>query len=217
MNRQLFIISDEILKAISRETVIQICEDLRTLGLCRAPYDEVTVRLPSSACFAEWMKSDIRPPVDRADIQAQITFRESDPSFFRHEQVDREGVLDVTHFTISKRKDLIAMARDTLIAILAARNAVKTTKKFKDRETKKKTGVRAYDYETTITLPRLLDDDPDHPAARGAPKIPHLRRGHIRDQPHGPGRQSIKKRWIEPMFVNADASFVSTRRAYKVK
>lgn len=113
-------------------------------------------------------------------------------------------------------------SRDTinlLITLLATKNILKNT----HHNTLAKHGVgckrpgstKGFEYVTTISVPPEMGDDEEHPPLNGA-KAPHLRRGHIRRQHYGPRNAFIKKVWIEPCFVNADPSFVSTRRAYNV-
>lgn len=46
---------------------------------------------------------------------------------------------------------------------------------------------------------------------------PHLRRGHVRRQHYGPGREFIRQVFIEPVFVNADEGWIAERTAYNVR
>ena len=108
-----------------------------------------------------------------------------------------------------------------LIVLLASKNAIKHTKhntlaRHNLGSAKKPGSTRAYEYVTTISVPPTdqLEDDTEHPPGRA--KCAHLRRGHIRRQHYGPHRSFIKQVWIEPVFVNADRDFVSTRKAYNV-
>jgi hypothetical protein len=105
-----------------------------------------------------------------------------------------------------------------LITLLATKNALKRTIRhpLANRIHCKKSGSqRNYEYVTTISIPQELEADPEHPPTGGT-KCPHLRRGHIRRQHYGPKNAFIRKIWIEPIFVNADPTFVSTRKAYNL-
>ena len=50
----------------------------------------------------------------------------------------------------------------------------------------------------------------------GGPVRPHLRRGHIRNQPHGPGNSEVRRIFIQPMFINADQGWIDTKKEYRV-
>lgn len=110
-------------------------------------------------------------------------------------------------------RDSIAMA---LIVLLATRNTVKTTVQHKCA----RLGIgkrHKHEYVTTITLPREMPQDPENPnSIPGSPRCPHLRRGHVRRQHHGPHNSLVKQIWIEPVFVNADPNFVSARKQYNI-
>lgn len=104
--------------------------------------------------------------------------------------------------------------RDGLIAILASRGVEKVGRS----NSRKKLGIGAasHDYITTIKLFPNLERGTDEESRPGKPVRPHLRRGHIRNQHHGHGNQLIKRIWIDPVFVNADEDFISTRTAYRI-
>lgn len=113
--------------------------------------------------------------------------------------------------------DTAAYVRELLIVLLATRNAIKTRVKDKllalgiGRNKRRLNNQRPL-YTTTITLPTLGDTPTGQPTGRTV--APHLRRGHIRNQAWGPRRSFHKSVWIDPIFVNADPSYVSTRVAY---
>lgn len=103
--------------------------------------------------------------------------------------------------------------RDGLIVLLASKGLDKQTKERK--LAKLGIGKKTNEYITTIGLSHNLER---HESARdGSPVRPHLRRGHVRMQPHGPANSLRKAIWVEPCFVNADADFVSQRTAYRVR
>lgn len=108
-----------------------------------------------------------------------------------------------------------------LVTLLATRNVVKQTSVNKLARlgigTRKGTPSKSsYPRVTTITIPHDLPDDEDH-ATVGKPKAPHLRRGHIRHQHYGPENTLTKQVWIQPIFVNADEDFVSSRVRYNLR
>lgn len=110
---------------------------------------------------------------------------------------------------------------DMLITLLATRNAVKNVEhnsrlKRGLSSASKPGSTRRYEYVTTISVPREMEDDPEHAGITGQAKAPHLRRGHVRRQHHGPRNVMVKSIWVAPVFVNADREWVSQRRAYNV-
>ena len=105
-----------------------------------------------------------------------------------------------------------------LIVMLATKNTLKKVVEHKLAKLgigKHRTGLKSYPRVTTIDVPEDRPDHPDH-ATEGKPKAAHLRRGHIRNQKYGPALTFVKRVWIEPIFVNADEDYVSTRERYNV-
>jgi hypothetical protein len=107
-----------------------------------------------------------------------------------------------------------------LVVLLATRNAVKTRTKDKllalgiGRKSHRPLSNQKPLYTTTITLPAGEAIYKADGTPTGKTRAPHLRRGHVRQQPYGPRRAFIRTVFIQPCFVNADPSYVSTRVAY---
>lgn len=106
-----------------------------------------------------------------------------------------------------------------LVVALATREIVKT--RTKDKLLAMGIGKHKRDnhrpiYTTTISLPIRSVSGASGPASShaGISLRPHLRRGHPRQQRHGPNFEYIKKIWVPPCFVNADDGYVSTRFSY---
>lgn len=77
---------------------------------------------------------------------------------------------------------------------------------------------RRYQYTTTLTIGAISPrPEAQGESLSGLSRRPHLRRGHIRNQRHGPGLQLFRKIWIDPIFVNEDESVIATRTAYNVR
>lgn len=113
-------------------------------------------------------------------------------------------------------RDETSAMRDALVVILASKGVIKERKEHKLANL----GIgkpAPYAATTTIKLVTVLPDGDETEAASRRPTRPHMRRGHIRHQPYGKGRELVKDVWIAPMFVNADASFVSARKTYKIR
>jgi len=129
---------------------------------------------------------------------------------------EREREAAVLSFRI-RMEATAGILRKILIVLLATRNAIKVRTKDKllalgigSRKAQNNTKPL---YTTTIHLPSFSEEKKaNEPTGRTV--APHLRRGHIRKQAWGPHRSFHKSIWIEPCFVNADPTYISTRVSY---
>lgn len=129
-----------------------------------------------------------------------------------HLGVGLEGKQVVYRVREIRKQDARKFFFDGLVVLLASKGLSKISRK--SGLAKLGIGKKTGEYITTLRLEQNLSS---HETVRpGHPIRPHLRRGHIRMQPHGPGNSLRKAMWIEPCFVNADADFVSERKAYRV-
>lgn len=213
--RHLFVLDPGIWRAASVHEIEATCDALKKMKLYRLPYEHsvyVRLRAYDIVTFDDKRAPDDPRvvvdigPLDSLDCRAVVHNFHTGFS----ENLGSEHMRSQTAVSFA-----IRAAKDLLITLLATRNAVKTTKENK----LSKLGIgspakRRYAYTTTISVPAIMEDDPDsHP---GANKAPHLRRGHIRGQHYGPGNQYVKQIFVEAVFVNADADFVNAREAYNV-
>lgn len=235
-NQHLFQISHETWAATDPQTVNTIAEDLKSLDLFRLPYDFVTVRLPLTVTATDQDVSHIWVKERWKDC---FEMREDGKYHWVHEGVYFDVELFGEHnvrvfadkptpmfkpfsFIADRRPNGDALKvcdaeyiKSLLIALLATRNAVKSTKHCALRKYGINPAKNRFDYITTISLPRDLPEDTEHKPT-GQKRCPHLRRGHKRDQRHGPKNSYVKSIWIAPIFVNADENFVNQRKAYNV-
>lgn len=212
--KHVFIFDWSTVEAVDQETIRATVADLREMGLYRLPYaHDVYVQV-----IAMPWKPDVR-----------MTFG---PLGGRHDDEPDccIGQVMIDNVRTGKRADMLEgppdiaiqaeanaySMQDILIVLLATRNVEKHTKenKLKSLGIGKRSARGRFDYVTTLRVPKELPDDHDNPPTGGA-VTPHLRRGHIRKQRHGPGNIQVKKLFIEPIFVNADPEFVHARKAYK--
>lgn len=105
----------------------------------------------------------------------------------------------------------------TLLTFLATKNYVRQTSINKRTSNPKHTKSKfkgplnqIYLSVTSVSAPMMKSRD-------GMFKRAHLRRGHIHTFAAGVGRTERIKKWVEPMFVNADEEFVAQARNYVVK
>lgn len=235
--RELFIIDRKAMEALTQEEVNATVVGLEEMGLLHLPFDEVDIQVPMDhyglgfKSKKEMMESELgvnkRAQLERVlrdghYIGKGVSLKEgSNPEVF---------MKDVNGTMISVRKVItdqvegrewaeIVTSRmaGALITLLATRNSIKTRKENKLARLGigTKNPMKAYRYTTTITLPEKLEDD--HTCkGTGSSKRPHLRRGHKRNQHYGPHGQYTKEIWVDPVFVNADEGYISTRKAYNL-
>jgi hypothetical protein len=106
-----------------------------------------------------------------------------------------------------------------IIVLLATRNIVKEVKINKLA----KLGIGKHKHRPhTVTYLKIgkitesVSRSGDVGSATGRHLMPHLRRGHKRDQRYGLGLKYTKSIYIWPMFVNADKEWIADRSEYRV-
>jgi hypothetical protein len=104
-----------------------------------------------------------------------------------------------------------------LIVLLATKNCDRKTVENTIRANSKKARDDAKHYSTTtyISIGRITETCRHESGSRSSVR-PHLRRGHLRRQKHGEGRQEVKTIFIPPIFVNADREWITDRKKYKL-
>jgi hypothetical protein len=237
MNKHLFILSHEVIQAMTDEEVAATVKGLKTLDLYHLPYPKVSLRIPNKYAVVDGPEA-----VENWSHLGGLIFNKTDGKW--HLNYEDWWYIEFTDLNLLGKpmqchlvcdgppryekwnlddRDLrynYESCIDLLVTLLATRNALKTTSR--DKLAALGIGCRQradraprFEYTTTITVPEAPDED-DHTVRPGAPKAPHLRRGHIRHQHYGPGMSYRKMVWIAPTFVNADADFVSKRAAYNL-
>jgi hypothetical protein len=103
--------------------------------------------------------------------------------------------------------------RTALIVVLASKGVIKEERKLTGLQR-----LRRQKLEDGVTITDICLDPRLSIALGGTHNSPrmHLRRGHVRSQHHGSGMTLIKKIFVEPTWVCADADFMVTRTAYTV-
>src|SRR5215471_8283089 len=223
MKPHLFVIGLNVFNAVSVEEVDATVSALKELDLYRLPYENCHIKFPFT--YVATCKH-IRPGYEQyfdTALDGKVRWKEPDFWFLAKLESGEVSVMyegsklewGKAHLAVSdddKRPDICLMIKDLLITLLATENAVKTTSKNKLANLG--IGKSRYVYTTTISLPAGLSGNKS--AGSGPAKCPHLRRGHIRRQRHGPANALIKRIWIAPMLIHADQEFTRTRTSYNV-
>jgi hypothetical protein len=227
---QLFIVGRDLLKAVTFDDVNATCSALHELNLYALPFDSIDVDFPSDAVIRPRDSDNRMEPAwflpggqyyehGRVIIK-NITTMENSPihvKFYWTSNPKWPG-MDITNdlltYTPDAHERVRNLAANFMIAVLASRNIIKNVKH--NKMAKLGIGKCKYEYITTLLVPDKLENDIEH-TPTGRTVCPHLRRGHIRRQHHGPNNELIKQVWIAPIFVNADEQFVKSRKAYNMR
>lgn len=207
---QLFIIPADLIASVAENEVEATARDLRELGLFKLPYETVDIQMPADNVIKTASGAKLGP--DGIFTLHGLSIDPGRPirSAFTW-TTNRKWSFDLGPYVVDE--DLIRRQMcDLLITLLATRNVIKSTTICK--AARLGIGKGRHEYTTTLSLPREPDRDPTVPTGREV--APHLRRGHIRRQHYGPRNSFVKSIWIDPVIVNADKEFVSTRKAYNV-
>lgn len=228
---QRFVLSKEVVEAMTVEEVEATYRDMEEFGIARPPYDRFEILVPSNSIFRVMGEPDAVAAAYVHQERLTVLFRYPEAIVFM--RLANGTLIDVAeaaqtfpehhrdkitlHDVAAELPILAELYRKGLIVLLATRNVVKTTTADKlARLGIGKHKSRAL-YTTTLTLGRVTEVHAGH-AATGRTVRPHLRRGHPRYHQHyGPGNTLEKAIFIPPSFVNADSSFMDSRTAYNVR
>jgi hypothetical protein len=242
---QLFLISTSVWEALSFEEVEATYRDMQELGLAEPPYQRFTVGVMASSCI-RFMGDENDPTSAHAldpnspfngmayhhfDLDASPIMRlelEGNKKWPGIRSVEEriEECLNSETNTEDRiqwyKRQYDKSTQDlyrAFIVLLATRNIEKRT--IHNRLAKFGVGKHKAKYTTTLDLGKVVEaayeGERPEPGHTGKHLRPHLRRGHIRRQHYGPNNEMIKQVFIQPVFVNADPTFIANRTAYNVK
>ena len=209
----LFRIEEKIWDSVDYDTILDTATALEKAGLDQPPYAVFDIQATlnhkiMARLFSGWDKF-----ITRAHPPARtFTFRyeyDKENNHLTTRLKINESWLDRQN--IEKICKLSSFLNHTLFALLATKNASKTTEKIKKHGPKSRKRPREYDYITTIKIGKITEtqrgDGDGHSSVR-----PHLRRGHIRNQRVGKGLSEVKPIFIQPCFINADENWINNQR-----
>ena len=234
MDRQLFILDDQVWDSMSFDDVENTMNDMKTLGIDKPPcrnFDVLTKMSVVNRIFEQFVgrKPSGNNHTQHFEMKWRYSFNKDLTESPCHLLAcfNNDGIWHDFLFNVTNKNDLDEMTKwgdgcglwvlAYLIVALSAKNSAKTVKENKLMKLgigKKKEGK--YRYTTTVTIGRITETEGTGEGG-GWTVRPHLRRGHIREQRYGPNRQYSKKVFIQPIFVNAVEGFVDQRKAYNVR
>ena len=224
-----FKIASNVFDAVSVDVVNKTAEDMQALCIYRAPFPEIYIQAKCSLMdkiFSKVLPKYVRKNTlneeilfhckfygTRARVVPYLSLGKKD---FR--PLDREKFNDNEFRATEAQFYVLAdMTVKLLIVLLATKNIekdVQTCNKPNSRNRREQT-LSKYSSTTTISIGKI-SKTMRSANGTGGPVRPHLRRGHIRNQPHGPGNSEVRRIFIQPMFINADQGWIDTKKEYRV-
>jgi DNA-dependent RNA polymerase auxiliary subunit epsilon len=236
----LFRISQKVWESIDPLTIVDTTNAMMDMDLWRPPYMhfvvQTTALLGNEAWDKVWLKTE-ETHKNREflkDKEWKIEYKcNLDEEFIieNGRAYEYDGVLILRNkgevpFDFLMRKGgknaqyidhIVEFVFGGLIILLATKNADKETiiNDPRSRTHRVREDFKKYSTTTTIKIGKITENIRSA-GGNGKAMRPHLRRGHVRNQRFGEGKQEIKKIFIQPCFVNADKDWVDINKDYKV-
>ena len=229
--KQLFTFHNSIWDTLRFDTIYETATDLYELGLLKPPYEEFDIQAALGTKVMSMIFIGVPPDLDlpaktftfrytcnmkNGSVWERIKFGDK---FYSIDQLATKANKDagVNREDFIKEVGHISMfLLNSLMVLLATKNAAKTTEKIKKHGPKSRKRPREYDYITTIKIGKITETCRSEGDGQSSVR-PHLRRGHIRNQRVGKGLTEVKPIFIQPCFINADENWVKNqRKEYKL-
>lgn len=224
--QQCFVLGAEVIDAVSFEELDATWADMEEVGVAKPPFESFDLVVPWHKIIRlQDADGKVYPAPQAVDRELRVRYFNGGKQCHwlmcvGKLQVDLiKEIKEITKGFGGLPPDETSWADSAgnllrlLIVVLATKNVVKERKECK----MVKLGIGAKHrnrYTTTIKLGRITEATEGE--GTGTERRPHLRRGHVRRQHHGPNNELVKLIFIEPVFVNADKGWIAERTAYNV-
>lgn len=228
----LFKIASNIFESITLEDVDKTAKDMEHMGLLLAPYENFRIQVKLNLIIDLIIRAS---PEQISRDDAEISRAPRAEVIFEYKWLG-ENTVELLMYSSSDGIDFDIIGEDffneknnewtewcgftiarILIVLLATKNIkkdVQTCNKPNSRNRRERT-LSKYSSVTTISIGKITETVRSN-KGNGGPVRPHLRRGHIRNQRIGVGRNETKAIFIQPMFINADQGWIDSQKEYRV-
>jgi len=221
----LFKIEEKIWDSVDYAVIMDTVTALEKAGLAQPPYAVFDIQATlnhkiMARLFSKWnVRTDpptrtftFRYEYDKENNHLTIRLKVDEAWLDRQgiEKLCKDNFINSAEFR-GELEYIGSFLCDTLYALLATKNATKTTEKIKTHGPKSRKRPREYDYITTIKIGKITETCRSEGDGQSSVR-PHLRRGHIRNQRVGKGLTEVKPIFIQPCFINADENWIKNQR-----
>lgn len=205
--RQLFVLDSELTHCFATNEWLATWHGMVEMGIHHPPVPDFDVHIPNAG---DYSRMTYRFSPDGNDAILSNGASVYDPRYLSKLTEWARADLEEAVTALHRMTETI---RRLLIVMLATRNTVKTT--HRDKLAARGIGRNKGRYVDTTYI--KIGAITEHSSGSdGTTRIPHLRRGHIRNQRFGPGLSETRKIWIEPTFINVDQGWIAERKEYRL-
>lgn len=191
--------------------VLESVKCMREAGVLRLPYPVCTLEISN---FYLWCEGADIPPIDKPTVFLVLGLDPLDCIMFVRMQPKRWVAVDIAERKFAPEPFSVLI--NACIVSLATKG-IRKERWVGDRKLQPgKIAPRGISY--TKVLVREASEQQGHRGEAGDHHRVrlHLRRGHLRNQPYGPGRGQTKLVFIEPMLVGYEEAGMVSHTSYTV-